>query len=460
MHDPPESLPAPTDLAATIAELGPDPVVAIDGLGTVVWANDEARWTFGGSDQQLVGTNAFDWVHPDDHEPAANAIAASLLVSGERSGRAVLAPAPYRLRLANGSYGWYEIAGKPHPDLAGGTVIVASLRDIGRQQRLTRAVELIAGGAPLHEIVHELLLGVDYVEPRRTSGFSWTDGNHRRVATITLPPELVWTDHPDDPWNQAIATGDTVGVIASELRPELRALAAEVNLSGCAAVPVMDPASSVPGCLVVWADHEAVVDSLQVRAHRTADSLLRLALVQRHERRQLVHAATHDALTGLLNRRALLQQLHDLEASDTPVSLLFCDLDEFKPVNDDQGHEAGDRVLGIVADRLSSAVRAGDLVGRIGGDEFAIVAVGLTDDTAVAALADRVLAAVSQPIALEIGGDARVVRVGISIGVAVPEPPGPRSPDTLLAAADDAMYAAKRAGRARWHRAAVATPSS
>ena len=205
-----------------------------------------------------------------------------------------------------------------------------------------------------------------------------------------------------------------------------------------------DPSGNEAACFGVWADHEAVVDTLQFRAHRQVHSLLQLALNQRHERQQLRHAATHDSLTGLLNRGALLDALHRFEDDGTVVSLLYLDLDDFKPVNDAHGHEAGDVVLRIIAGRLAGAVRGDDLVSRVGGDEFAVAAVGIRDAGELHAVAERLADVIGQPIAIDRGGVPLTTKVGVSIGVAVPDPPGPRSPDALLAAGDAAMYLAKR----------------
>jgi diguanylate cyclase (GGDEF)-like protein len=266
----------------------------------------------------------------------------------------------------------------------------------------------------------------------------------RRAVALALPEAMVSSDHPDDPWNRAIASGASVGAVRDDLRPELRALAASEGLVNCVAVPVADPGWAEPACFVLWADHEAVADTLQFRAHRQVHSLLQLALKQRHERHRLRHAATHDSLTGLLNRGALLEALHRFEDGGVVVSLLFLDLDDFKPVNDAHGHEAGDLVLGIIAGRLAAAVRDGDLVSRVGGDEFAVAVVGIEDAGEMQVVAERLAEAIGRPIAIDRGGVPLTTKVGVSIGVAVPDPPGPRSPDALLAAADTAMYAAKR----------------
>lgn len=351
----------------------------LDAKGDVLWANDSADQTFPHPGTSLVGTNALDLIHADDRDAAMTAIAAGLAIAVTGAGRHVLIPTPYRLRFRGGEHRWFEVSARSHPGLEGGKVLVVSTRDIGRQQRLARAGELIAEAAPIEAVVNELVQGIECLEPCRMAGVSWLNGNSRQVACDSLPPELVWTDDPDDPWMRAVATGATVGASVDELRPELQEVARRFGAMACAAVPIDEPASAERACLVLWTDHAAIIGSLQLWAHRQAYALLLLAFAQRYERQQLMRAATLDSLTGLLNRREFLQRLHVLQSEATPVTMLFCDVDEFKPVNDRHGHEVGDRVLQILADRLQATIRDGDLVGRVGGDEFAIAAVGLTD---------------------------------------------------------------------------------
>jgi diguanylate cyclase (GGDEF)-like protein/PAS domain S-box-containing protein len=434
---------------ATLALHAPDPMVATTLEGRVVWANLAAEERFALPGRGLVGSHVLDWIVPDDHEQAILAMGAAAEIGGDQLERQILVPAPYRLRHNDGTEQWYEIAGKLHPGTAGRPVMITSLRHITRQQRLTRAVELIAGGGGLEDVLRELLHGVDHDEPRRTGGISWIEDGRRRVIALDLPDEMVASAHPDDPWNRAITTGETVGAVRSDFRPVLAALAEQTLLVNCAAVPVADPAGNEPACFVLWADHEAVVDTMQQRAHRQVHSLLHLALSQRHERRQLRHAASHDSLTGLLNRGALLDALHRFEDRAVVVSLLYLDLDDFKPVNDAHGHEAGDVVLRIIAGRIAGAVRSDDLVSRVGGDEFAIATLGVQDGGELQAVAERLADVIGQPIAIDRGGVPLTTKVGVSIGVAVPDPAGPRSPDALLAAADAAMYSVKRSPERR-----------
>ncbi len=166
-----------------------------------------------------------------------------------------------------------------------------------------------------------------------------------------------------------------------------------------------------------------------------------------HDRTRIRRLAGMDSLTNLPNRRWALQQLERLIArngrSGGSFALLSFDLDGFKPVNDTHGHAAGDRVLSEIARRLSDSVRPGDLVARMGGDEFLVLVPtpAEADSAWLRAVAQRVRAAIGQPVAV---GGASVV-VGASIGIARFPMDGER-PEVLLRKADEAMYRAK-AGR-------------
>lgn len=152
---------------------------------------------------------------------------------------------------------------------------------------------------------------------------------------------------------------------------------------------------------------------------------------------QLDHRANHDELTGLPNRAYLLANLDVSPPAATAV--MFLDLDGFKQVNDSLGHDAGDRVLEVVAERLESILLDGEFVARLGGDEF-VVASYRRDDAAVEALAQAVIDEVLVPIRV---GDVEV-EVGTSIGIARPDG---EDIAELLRRADTAMYEAKVEGR-------------
>ena len=158
---------------------------------------------------------------------------------------------------------------------------------------------------------------------------------------------------------------------------------------------------------------------------------------------QLAH---YDTLTGLPNRFLFRQRADEAIASarreGKPMALLFLDLDRFKFVNDTQGHEAGDRLLQEVAGRLRACVRGTDTVGRLGGDEFLVLLREVARPEDAAIVARKIIAAIGEPV--DIGGVE--AKVGCSIGIALLGE-NDTSLDSLLRAADTAMYAAKDAGR-------------
>jgi diguanylate cyclase (GGDEF)-like protein len=169
---------------------------------------------------------------------------------------------------------------------------------------------------------------------------------------------------------------------------------------------------------------------------------------------RLSHAQLHDlsirdGLTGLFNRRhfdaALEQAAFDASHGSIPFAVLLIDLDRFKPINDQYGHAAGDAVLVSVADSIRAAIRETDLAARIGGDEFAVLALATTADIAHD-LADRIRIAVSQP---ELRFGHASVYASCSVGVGCFPDDGRLAPD-LMHSADVAMYADKtRRGESR-----------
>lgn len=169
---------------------------------------------------------------------------------------------------------------------------------------------------------------------------------------------------------------------------------------------------------------------------------------------EIRHQALHDGLTGVANRRLMMERLqHWLALSARQpqhIAVLFLDLDGFKEVNDNFGHETGDWVLQTVALRLQGLLRAADTVARLGGDEFVIVLQQTDSPEAVSTVADRIMAALAQPVHYQ----GVSVRVGVSIGIAL-HPQHGHQPAQLLTLADQAMYQAKRLGK---HRYCLANP--
>ncbi|MDB5590650.1 EAL domain-containing protein [Enterovirga sp.] len=170
-----------------------------------------------------------------------------------------------------------------------------------------------------------------------------------------------------------------------------------------------------------------------------------LAATEAHSRNLI----GRDPLSGLANRllfsERLDKELHRLPRAEQRLAVLFIDLDRFKDVNDTYGHQVGDDLIQLVAQRLVSLVRVGDTTARFGGDEFAIIQTGIRSRDEAGALAKRILDSLTQPFAL---AETQVI-IGASIGIAL-APDNGADRETLMRLADTALYQAKGSGRNRY----------
>ena len=239
------------------------------------------------------------------------------------------------------------------------------------------------------------------------------------------------------------ATGSSDGI---------RRLLGALGLTDVVAVPLLAGATFLGIATASWNSGDAVdrvgddaLARLQGVGDQASTALQKARLLE-----TVRHQATHDALTGLPNRVLFLEVLEETlaaggSASAAPFAVLFCDLDRFKEVNDTLGHAAGDELLRQVAARLRSGVRPGDTVGRLSGDEFAVLLPGLENpgEAQAQALAQRVTACFAQPFRIE----GREVPIMTSIGIAVHDPGTAATATDLLRRADAAMYRHKHGGR-------------
>ncbi len=204
-------------------------------------------------------------------------------------------------------------------------------------------------------------------------------------------------------------------------------------------------------------------DRADRRALAALATIVEESLVRLRMATEMTALATSDPLTGLANRTVFRQRIAAALEHRGPgkhVAVLFCDLDDFKPVNDRFGHEGGDAALLTMANRLSRCVREGDTVARLGGDEFALLLQDLDEPKEAIRVAERVVASAREPIHLA----GRALPIGVSVGLAIDHAPNPTSklparpkpvtPDsaaaaasTLLGNADLAMYQAKAKGK-------------
>lgn len=395
---------------AALLQAIPDPVVVVGADATLRWANDRAEQAFGWRLADLQGGPLVPFVHPDDLETALLSLES---VAKKETGTLI----EIRVRRGDGSYAPVEIRGAPccSADLADAVILVA------RETTDRRRWELGAGDTDLLAAILDAAPTVTLLLDRggaiQGASRALTRQLHRGLEqTLGLPlVDLV-----------APADRDAVAALVASCDGTQGTRSIEAGLLAVDGHVV--PMSLTLVDLV----SDAVVRGIVVGASDISD------LVE--ARSTLHHRANHDDLTGLPNRTHLLRRLSEvLDRDDAqPHTLLFCDVDRLKPVNDRHGHRAGDALLVEVATRLRAAVRGEDLVARLSGDEFVVV-VPTADPEAVDALQARIHEAMAPPARLP---DGTLVETSVSIGAAVTQPG--LSAEEVLAAADAAMYVAKR----------------
>jgi diguanylate cyclase (GGDEF)-like protein/PAS domain S-box-containing protein len=211
----------------------------------------------------------------------------------------------------------------------------------------------------------------------------------------------------------------------------------------------------------IWTEHKVVPLRNSSGEVVAATGIARDVTALKAKEAFLSHRALHDPLTGLPNRILLLDRLEAaisrIRRHHSHLAVLYLDLDRFKTVNDNLGHECGDRLLQVVGQRLLETLRPSDSVARLGGDEFAAILADLHDAGEAMQVAERLLAVVSEPV--DVGTDTIVTTVSIGIASAAD---GESSAGELLRRADFAMYTAKDRGRhrAEWYEGPDAAPTS
>ena len=376
-------------------------------------ADANACEMFGFEADQLIGARSSEFIHPDDHD---RSVATWMQLLSTRT--------PQRVRLrhlcADGGWLWVELEnvhnGADDPDEIDVTTHVSDISDeMAAHEGLRRREQLFS------RLAEALPTGV--LQLHRDGSVAYAN---TRLSEIMHPD----TTATASTFHDAVASADRPAVQAAiraaleervdgELEVEVRR-ADEQDARRCVlTVAAVDDQDGEPAALVCVND---ITESAQLRE-------------------ELRRRATHDPLTGCLNRSAVMQGLDGLlnapEANSAVAA--FIDMDNFKPVNDEQGHAAGDALLIAVAQRLRSIAREDDLVARLGGDEFLLVCHGAGLAAHAAQIGERVRGALlREPVSLPAGKFS----LQASIGVACSEPG--MTAETLIAHADAAMYESKR----------------
>ena len=342
----------------------------------------------------------------------------------------------HRLRLADGSYRWFRSIGNIKRDADGratracgslidihdGEVAAAALKDRLNHDYRRMADAHAAAQERFQQIAASSVDGIVCTDEDGIVTF-W---NQRSADWLGIPAEAIVGRHLD-----MILPPRFRGL--GHFRGRARALGGHVRVVEWHDVNLTSNPTEV--CVSTW-----------LEGGRHCFGLISRDITKRKaQEAMLVEMALHDALTGLPNRVAFGERLTALLAESRSFSVLMIDLDGFKAVNDQFGHEAGDLVLRQAAARLSSALPNDGFVARLGGDEFAMILASAGAADRVRAFAQSLIANLEQPTPLDGGVMARI---SATVGVAF-APQAAKDPVTLLRLADLALYRGKRQGRGR-----------
>jgi diguanylate cyclase (GGDEF)-like protein/PAS domain S-box-containing protein len=396
-----------------------DVIALVEPDTTIRYVNPVVESMLGFTVAELLGSRAIDLVHPDDHPQVFERLVLppDELDAGE--------PIVMRLRRADGEWRPVEVLANnrvANPLVQG---VIVTVRDLSEPLSRTEALRqqrdlfdaVIDHAGALVVVVDKCGVVVRYNRAiEELTGIPASRVVGRRWETLVAADEA-------ERIRQGMASlGKTRRSIESTVR-WLTAAGDELTIDWLSSAIVDERG-----------DLSFVVSTGQ-------DTTM-----QRREVERLRRRALHDPLTGLPNRTLLVDRLATAwrrgARNANRVSVLFCDLDHFKSINDTFGHAAGDAVLREVARRLQQACRAEDTVARIGGDEFVILVEGVEEADALPSLVERVRAAFRQPILA--GGVS--VHLSVSVGVATTTADDQDS-DVLLRQADRAMYVDKRSQR-------------
>jgi diguanylate cyclase (GGDEF)-like protein/PAS domain S-box-containing protein len=402
---------AQIDFEALVHNL-PDSLVVVDGSINLILVNDAGVEFLGWQRGDWEGRSLLELVHPDD---------VPVVVSSARTviGKPVGTPVEIRVRAADGTWRRVEFVGKDALDHPGVHGIVVTIRDITQR----RMWEVASGDTAIFQQLVQ-----------HSSSITLLLDDSGRVSSLNAAFTRLLGHDPSHAVGHPLSDFCVIGS-GHELDSTIELARTSRSVASCeVSMRSADP-SIAPRPIrfeIVNLLDDPVIRGFVVTGHDVSDL--------HRARRSLEHLARHDALTGLANRSVLIEQLEQLIETRAPAAAVFIDLDRFKPVNDLFGHEAGDELLREVSHRLRSVIRDGDLVARVGGDEFVVLAVGVQDRVIGQAFCDRIDAILAEPYVLSDGP----VRVTASVGLALSADDS--TVTGLLADADLAMYQAK-AGR-------------
>ncbi|OHV85643.1 EAL domain-containing protein [Ensifer sp. LCM 4579] len=440
----------------------PDYIFAKDAEGRFLIANQATVADNGFNDlQELVGKTDFD-LHPPEFAEAVAETERRVIETGEP-----IFGIEERAIVTKGYDRWLMTSKVPLRNKRGKIVgVVGISRDISERkaaERLlegqARLLEMVARGEPLETFFHELILLIERLMPGIKGSILLLSEDGRYLlqgAAPSLDETYCSAVHGLEigPKSGSCGTAAWRGqqVIVSDILtdPLWEGYAHVVQPYGfraCWSTPIFSRERKVLGTFALYSREAGAPSDHQQELTAMAAHLAGIAIERKRAEERISFMAHHDAVTGLPNRARFEAQvagmLESIRGREQWAVLAFLDLDNFKLINDNLGHAAGDELLKAVAGRMRAAVRKSDVVVRLGGDEFIILLNGVpTDRDLVLKRLEDIRTAIAMPVQLQ----GRSLQVTCSMGVAC-YPKHGRTTSELLANADMAMYRAKEYGR-------------
>jgi len=449
-------------LLRTLIDKLPDYLFVKDTKCRFVIANQTLATDCGlDSPADLLGRTDFD-IHPAESAEQFWGSEQHILRTGEP-----VIDIEERIVDARGKVKWLSTTKLPLRNSDGEIIGLAGVaRDMTERKQAelmrngqTRILEMVASNASLDDVLHQL------------TTFAESQLEGIAVSILILNPKEQTLHHGAAPslpasYRQAIEgvrIGPDVGscgtaayhkkqvivtdVMSDPLWRNYRDIAAAHNLRSCWSTPILSHRGEVLGTFAIYSRVVRAPGPSEIALIEAASRIAGIAIDREQAQLRIAHMAHHDSLTGLPNRTLLMQRLGSAlvraQSAGTGVTLAFIDLDNLKLINDTLGHSTGDKLLIVLAERMSKSVRSTDTVARLGGDEFVLL---FTDHapsrTAITAKVETLQRALGEPV--EIDGEKR--QVTASIGLAS-YPEDGDTPQKLLMNADAAMYRAKELGR-------------